>query len=306
MNKSDEHQITETEIASGIVLLKKRQTKLSFYGFLSAGFFVVSLVSIFIQSDVVYSYFGLTQSVEQLHIPFSIEGLLQSFHHQTDYFFNLLSWLGWFILKIFCSIIGAFIAIHFLKKIKFFYVRFQSFVLKFVAWLIAIIVIWSGMTYIQYDLRDDESQYQYELVNYETNIQSSSIAQLMTENDVNPTVKTYVLAQTALLHQPLDKNLATALVAQLVQAERVDKQFFEYGFSSEQIWSMQNQVYGKSVTPVAQSVEKQVTNAKRVESVVQMFLIVLSILFVLMMMVFFLLATSFKNRIEKIQDKITL
>ena len=305
MNKSDEHQITETEISSGIVLLKKRQTKLSFYGFLSAGFFAVSLVSIFIQSDVVYSYFGLTQSVEQLHIPYSIEGILQSVQHQKDYFFNLLSWLGWFIFKIFCSIIGAFIAIHFLKKIRFFYTRFHSFILKFVAWLIAVIVIWSGMTFIQYDLRDDESEEQYELVSYEKNIQDSAIAQLMRVNDVNPTVKTYVLAQTALLHQPVDKNHATALVSQLVQAERVDKKFFEYGFSPEQIWSMQNQVYGKSVTPVAQSVENKVSHVKTVKRVVQTVLITLSVLFMLMMIMFYFLATSFKNRIQKIQDKIS-
>ena len=295
----------QSEILTGVAQLQKRQTKLSLMGFLSVAVFVISFVSIFVHQNIVYSYMGMTLNVEQLHLPYSIAHLVEDFGHQSDYFMNLLSWLGWLILKVFSSIIGAFFALHILKKIPFFYVRFQSFVLKFVAWLIAIILIWSGLTYVQYDLSDDAAEQQFELADYKQSIQESQIARIMKAEQVNPTVQAYVLAQTALLHKPEDKDVATAYVAQLAQAERNQSTFIEYGFKPEQIWTMQHQLYGRSLTPMAKSLDSRAVQAQQISDFLQIALIVISVFMLFLMTIFFTLSKSFRRRIEKIQFQLS-
>ena len=51
--------------------------------------------------------FGLSTQLQQLHLPVSVDANLASIGGSPDYFFVLLSWFGWLILKIF-SFIGAF------------------------------------------------------------------------------------------------------------------------------------------------------------------------------------------------------
>jgi hypothetical protein len=43
----------------------------------------------------------------------------------------------------------------------------------------------------------------------------------------------------------------------LIREERQDPHFMEYGFKPEQLWIMQQQLYGKAVTPLAQSVQNK-------------------------------------------------
>lgn len=304
MSSVEQHPLKAEHISSGLAVLQKRQTKISLLSFTTAALFILSVVGLFVQQDFVYSFVGLTQSVEQLHLPYSLDAAIADYQNQSDYFFNLLSWFGWLILKVFVAFFGAFIAIGLLKKFRFFYVRLQSFVLKFVAWLIAIIVIWSALTYIQYDLKDDDAQQQYDLVHYDQNIQQSHIAEYLQEADVNPAVKAYVLAQTALLHTPIDKDAATANVAQLVQAERTQKNFLEYGFKPEQLWVMQHQVYGKSLSPMAKSVDPKVAKADQFSQIIQILLLVISAVLLVMTLLLGLLANRLKSRTKRIQQQI--
>lgn len=114
------------------------------------------------------------------------------------------------------------------------------------AWLIGWILIWSGLTFLQYHQQSDEAQAYAELVQYDQRIQTSPIFQYLQQAHSPQPVKDYLLAQTALLHRPIDKDAAVSYTSSLIRAERTDPHF-EYGLKREQLWTIQHQVYGKAL-----------------------------------------------------------
>ena len=302
----DEYAVNLQQIENGVVMLKKRQRNVMLWAITSSTIFLASVVAFFLQHDFVYSFFGITTELKQLHIPLSVDANLAELGQHRDYFSNLLSWFGWLILKLFVSFMGAFFVIHFLKKIRFFYVRFQSFILKFVGWLIAFIVLWSGLTYLQYDLNNKENDAYREAIHYDKNIQQSELAQYLQRSEVDEPVKAYLLAQTALLHQPVDKDAAIPQVLALVKAEKTDPDFFEYGFKPEQLWTMQHQLYGQNLTPMAKIVSRQVAQAEQMSSVVQILIIAASILFGMLSAILLLLSQHLKRRIFRVEQRMQL
>lgn len=300
----DEYAVNPQEIKQGVVALKKRQRNLMLLGLTTSTVCIASVIGLFFQQEMVYGFFGLSTQLQQLHLPVSVDANLASIGDSPDYFFALLSWFGWLILKIFASFIGAFFLVGLLKKFRFFYVRFQSFILKFVGWLISFIVIWSGLTYWQYDLRNDREDAYQQVVYYDSNINDSEVARYLVDSDIASPVKSYLLAQTALLHKPVDISAARPYVAQVVEAERQDNKFEQYGFKPEQIWTMQQQVYGKSLTPVAQSVDRQAQQAEQVSKITNVIIIGIAILFALLSLIIFVLANSIKGRSLRIEQRI--
>lgn len=302
----DEYAVNSQQIENGVVMLKRRQRNVMLWAITSSTIFLASMVAFFLQHDFVYSFFGITTELKQLHIPLSVDANLAELGQHRDYFSNLLSWFGWLILKLFVSFMGAFFVIHFLKKIRFFYVRFQSFILKFVGWIIAFIVLWSGLTYLQYDLNNEEKDAYREAIHYDKNIQQSELAQYLQRSEVDEPVKAYLLAQTALLHQPVDKDAAIPQVLALVKAEKTDPDFFEYGFKPEQLWTMQHQLYGQSLTPMAKIVSRQVAQAEQMSSVVQILIIAAAILFGMLSAILLLLSQYLKRRIFRVEQRMQL
>ena len=300
----DEYAVNPQEIKQGVVALKKRQRNLMLLGLTTSTVCIASVIGLFFQQELVYGFFGLSTQLQQLHLPVSVDANLASIGDSPDYFFALLSWFGWLILKIFASFIGAFFLVGLLKKFRFFYVRFQSFILKFVGWLISFIVIWSGLTYWQYDLRNDREDAYQQVVYYDSNINDSEVARYLVDSDIASPVKSYLLAQTALLHKPVDLSAARPYVAQVVEAERQDNKFEQYGFKPEQIWTMQQQVYGKSLTPLAQSVDRQAQQAEQVSKITNVIIIGIAILFALLSLIIFVLANSIKGRSLRIEQRI--
>lgn len=300
----DEYAVNPQEIKQGVVALKKRQRNLMLLGLTTSTVCIASVIGLFFQQELVYGFFGLSTQLQQLHLPVSVDANLASIEDSPDYFFALLSWFGWLILKIFASFIGAFFLVGLLKKFRFFYVRFQSFILKFVGWLISFIVIWSGLTYWQYDLRNDREDAYQQVVYYDSNINDSEVARYLVDSDIASPVKSYLLAQTALLHKPVDLSAARPYVAQVVEAERQDNKFEQYGFKPEQIWTMQQQVYGKSLTPVAQSVDRQAQQAEQVSKITNVIIIGIAILFALLSLIIFALANLIKGRSLRIEQRI--
>ncbi|TCB48055.1 hypothetical protein E0H80_15370 [Acinetobacter sp. ANC 4779] len=300
----DEYAVNPQQIELGVVALKKRQRNLMLLGITSSTIFIASVVALFLQHDFVYSFFGISTELKHLHMPMSVDANLAELSQHTDYFSNLISWFGWLILKLFVSFVGAFFVIHFLKKIRFFYTRFQSFILKFVSWLVAFIVLWSGLTYLQYDLNDNSDAYA-EVIQYDKNIQQSELAQDLQQSDLDAPVKAYLLAQTALLHKPVDKDAAIPQVLALVKAEKADPHFIEYGFKPEQLWTMQHQLYGKTLTPMAQSVSKQVDQAEQVSNIVNIFIIAMLILSAILSLILFFLSQYLKGRVLRVEQRIT-
>lgn len=300
----DEYAVNPQQIESGVVALKKRQRNVMLLCISSTTIFIASVVALFLQHDFVYSFFGVTTELKQLHMPISIDSHLAALGQHSDYFTSLLSWFGWLILKLFVSFVGAFFVIHFLKKIRFFYIRFQSFILKFVGWLIAFIVLWSGLTYLQYDLKHDENDAYAEAIQYDKNIQQSELAQYLQQADLDEPVKAYLLAQTALLHKPADKDAAIPQVLALVKAEKSDPHFIEYGFKPEQLWTMQHQLYGKTLTPMAESVSRQVDQAAQMSAFVKILIIAVLIVSAVLSLILFFLAQHLKGRALRVEQRL--
>lgn len=297
----ENYPIDVQSIESRLYLLKKRQHRVTLFSMVAMLIFIIGLIASFTQTDLVYSFFDLGQQVHQLHIPVAVNNELLSFS-QPDYFLSLLSWLGWMILKVFAGFFGAFIFVRILKKFKFFQWRFKSFILRFVAWLIGFILIWSGLTYLQYDSRSDDNQAYTELIAYDQNIQQSQIARDLKNSDVPDAVKDYLLAQTALLHRPIDKDAALPYVAGLIRAERIDPHFIEYGFKPEQLWIMQQQMYGKSITPLAQSVQLQANQAQQLSEIIKKLCLGLSFVALFIAILSYGLAMNLKKRTLRIEQ----
>jgi hypothetical protein len=92
----------------------------------------------------------------------------------------------------------------------------------------------------------------------------------------------------------------------LVKAEKTNPQFIEYGFKPEQLWTMQHQVYGQALTPLAMSVSKQVAQAEQMSHWVQLFILCVAIFSAMLSLILFVLSKYLKNRIVRVRRRITL
>ncbi len=285
-------------------VLKKRQRHLMIWFFLTSTLAVVTITSLFFQKEFIYRFFDLSMQVQALDLPYHVQELIP-FKQPVDYFFNLLSWFGWLFLKIFVSFLGAFFLVSWAKKIKFFQQRFQAWTQRFLAWIISFILLWSGLSYIQYDWKDETKQAYQQWMSYQNNIVESQIAQDLQQADISATEKAYVLAQVALLHQPVDRKTANIYVNQLIDAEKNGPLLFKkYDFKPEQLWVMQQQLYGKSITALTQSLDLRAQQAERVSHIVTVILWGIVILVLALSAVLYVLAKHLKNRRNRISQKL--
>ena len=285
-------------------ILKKRQRHLMIWFFLTSTFGVVIIASLFLQKEFIYRFFDLSVHVQALDLPYHVQELVP-FKQPVDYFFNLLSWFGWLFLKIFVSFIGAFLLVSWMKKFKFFQQRFQAWTQRILAWVISFILLWSGLSYIQYDWKDETKQAYQQWMSYENNIVESQIAQDLQQANISSTEKAYVLAQVALLHQPVDRKTANVYVNQLIFAEKNNPvQFKEYDFKPEQLWVMQQQLYGKSITALTQPLDLRAQQAERVSQIVNVVLWGMIFLVAALSAILYILAKQLKNRRVRINQKL--
>ena len=285
-------------------ILKKRQRHLMIWFFLTSTFGVVIIASLFLQKEFIYRFFDLSVHVQALDLPYHVQELVP-FKQPVDYFFNLLSWFGWLFLKIFVSFIGAFLLVSWMKKFKFFQQRFQAWTQRILAWVISFILLWSGLSYIQYDWKDETKQAYQQWMSYENNIVESQIAQDLKQANISSTEKAYVLAQVALLHQPVDRKTANVYVNQLIFDEKNNPvQFKEYDFKPEQLWVMQQQLYGKSITALTQPLDLRAQQAERVSQIVNVVLWGMIFLVAALSAILYILAKHLKNRRVRITQKL--
>ena len=285
-------------------ILKKRQRHLMIWFFLTSTFGVVIIASLFLQKEFIYRFFDLSVHVQALDLPYHVQELVP-FKQPVDYFFNLLSWFGWLFLKILVSFIGAFLLVSWMKKFKFFQQRFQAWTQRILAWVISFILLWSGLSYIQYDWKDETKQAYQQWMSYENNIVESQIAQDLKQANISSTEKAYVLAQVALLHQPVDRKTANVYVNQLIFAEKNNPvQFKEYDFKPEQLWVMQQQLYGKSITALTQPLDLRAQQAERVSQIVNVVLWGMILLVAALSAILYILAKHLKNRCVRITQKL--
>ncbi len=285
-------------------VLKKRQRHLMIWFILTCTLVVVTVASLVWQKEFIYRFFDLSTHVQALDLPYHVQELVP-FKQPVDYFFNLLSWFGWLFLKIFVSLIGAFVLVGWVKKFKFFQQRFQAWSQRILAWVIAFILLWSGLSYLQYNWKDETEQAYQQWMSYQNNIVESQIAQDLQQANISANEKAYVLAQVALLHQPVDRNTANIYVNQLISAEKSNPvQFKQYDFKPEQLWVMQQQLYGKSITSITQPLDLRAQQAERISQIVKVILSGLMIVAVALSTVLYVLAKNFKNRRVRIIQKL--
>ena len=285
-------------------ILKKRQRNLMIWFFLTSTLAVIIIASLFLQKEFIYRFFDLSVHVQALDLPYHVQELVP-FKQPVDYFFNLLSWFGWLFLKILVSFIGAFLLVSWMKKFKFFQQRFQAWTQRILAWVISFILLWSGLSYIQYDWKDETEQAYQQWMSYENNIVESQIAQDLKQANISSTEKAYVLAQVALLHQPVDRKTANVYVNQLIFAEKNNPvQFKEYDFKPEQLWVMQQQLYGKSITALTQPLDLRAQQAERVSQIVNVVLWGMILLVAALSAILYILAKHLKNRRVRITQKL--
>ena len=284
--------------------LKKRQRHLMIWFVLACTLVVITVASLFLQKEFIYRFFDLSTHIQALDLPYHVQELVP-FKQPVDYFFNLLSWFGWLFLKILVSFIGAFLLLSWMKKFKFFQQRFQAWTQRILAWIIAFILLWSGLSYIQYDWKDETKQAYQQWMSYQNNIVESQIAQDLQQANISSTEKAYVLAQVALLHQPIDRKTANVYVNQLIVAEKNNPiQFKQYDFKPEQLWVMQQQLYGKSITSITQPLDLRAQQAERISQIVNVILLGLIVLVVALSTILYVLAKQLKNRHMRINQKL--
>lgn len=300
----DEYAVNTANIQQGVQILKRRKTHLMGWCIFTTSLALVALISYFLQQEMLYSWFGISPEVKQLHIPISADAELIQFGQAPNYFFNLLSWFGWLFLKMTSAFIGAFFVIHFLKKIRFFAIRFQSFILKFVGWIVAFICIWFTLTYVQYDWNDEAADPYATAIEYKNSLHESELAQYLDHTQLAPPVKAYVLAQIALLHAPADETAAIPYVLTLVDGEKSDPDFIQYGFSASQLWSMQQQLYGKAITPLAKSISPKIEQAQKWGNILQVVIISAFMVNVILSLILYSFSRYFAARTRRIEQNL--
>ena len=272
--------------------------------FLSSALVLMTITALFFQKEFVYRFFDLSMHVQTLDLPYHVQDLIP-FKQPVDYFFNLLSWFGWLFIKIFVAFIGAFLLLRWAKKLNFFRQRFQAWTLRVVAWIIAFTLLWSGLSYIQYDWQDETEKGYQQWMSYKNNIIESQIARDLNQSNASATEKAYVLAQVALLHDPIDRKTANIYVNQLINAERNNPaQFQKYDFKPEQLWVMQQQLYGKSITLMTQPLDLRAQQAERIAQIMNVVLWGLLLITIAFSTVLYFLASHLKSRRNRIVHKL--
>ena len=297
----------QVEFEQGLVQLKARCNKMRASMMLSLLLGIMALVALYFNQQLVYALFEISPTLQQLHVPFSAQSVQDRIGGQNDYFSHLIQWILWLGLKLSVSFVGAILLIFYAKKLSFFKQKFKGFVQTTLAFVISFILLWVGLSFAQYEwVGDDAKQEQYlEAVEYQTNIQQSDVYRYIQQSKIDEPVADYLLAQTAILHRPIDREVALAYLSKLAKVEQNDaSQLVAYGFKPEQLWMMQHQIYGKAVTPFAETVQTQVNEANRIVQIMRLILVGLIISFAVLMMIFYLLNWRLSKRLGRIEQQL--
>lgn len=295
------------QFQQGLGQLRTRRNKMRIYLVLSVLMVALSVAAVVFNQQLVYALFEISPTINQLHIPDTALEIKQKVGEQYDAFDNLLSWLFWLLIKPFIAFIGAFIVVIYVRRWQFFKVRLQGFGKKILAWVISFILIWSGLAWLQvemHDKNDIQKKYQY-VVRYKNRIDESRMYFYIQRSPLAEPVSDYLLAQTALLRHPADIATAKHYLGKLMKHEQDNPNFqTQYDINDRQLWAMQQQVYGKPITPLAQSVQDTMPIIDSIMQYSRMIFMLLSAVFILMSALFYLITRQFSKRLERIQTQL--
>lgn len=89
-----------------------------------------------------------------------------------------------------------------------------------------------------------------------------------------------------------------------MQKKKDPTQFKKYGFKHEQLWVMQQQLYGKSITSATQDLDIQAQKAEKISQILRIISLILIIIFISFSSILYLLAQHLKQRRERIVQKL--
>lgn len=300
MSKTATSVVEQTDFYRRLQRLKRRQSR-SFWIMLSSVLLLLlCIAAALFQQQLVYSFFDLRPQLTQLHLPVSVEVTLNHIAPVDDYFARGMSWVGWLLLKIVLSIIAATMFMRLIRSQLANIKRFKRYLSKLLLWCLAFVMLFSGMSIWQ-EQRDQRLQQPYQqLMAYDQQILDSPLAQYLTQSQQPEAMQAYLLAQTALLHQPKDQIAAKYYADRLRQAEGSGVDFNALGLDSQTLWSIQDQVYGKSLTPLAEQVALKVQQAQHVSKVLAWLLYGLMLMLVLTLLISYLLSRTLHSRQQRV------
>ena len=297
----------QVEFEQGLVQLKARRNKMRASMMLSLLLGIMAVVALYFNQQLIYAFFEISPTLQQLHVPFSAQAVQDRIGGQNDYFSHLIQWILWLGLKLSVSFVGAILLIFYAKKLSFFKQKFKGFVQTTLAFVISFILLWVVLSFAQYEwVGDDPQQEQYlEAVEYQTNIGQSDVYRYIQQSEIDEPVADYLLAQTAILHRPMDRDVAKAYLTKLANFEEANpQQMATYGFKPEQIWMMQNQIFGKTMTGFAQDIDKKANEANNIVANTQRILTVGIVICALLLVFFYLLNWRLSKRLGRIEQQL--
>ena len=287
--------------------LRKRRNRMRMYMVFSVVIAIMSLIALIFNPQLIYRLFEISPTLQQLHIPAAAEMIRQKVGEQNDYFGNLLGWLFWLGFKPLAAFIGAFVVVIYAKRWRFFQIRMLGFGKKVLAWLISFILIWSGLAWLQAEIRDsdDIQEQSAKIIQYKQDISQSQMYTYVQRSQLAEPVKDYLLAQTALLQKPADTTTAKYYVDKLIEYENNHPTFqVQYDIDKHQLWAMQQQIYGKAVTPLAQSVQDAIPMIDKVMAYSRWLFMIATIIFGFFTVIFYGLTRQFSKRLERIHTQL--
>jgi ABC-type multidrug transport system fused ATPase/permease subunit len=287
--------------------LRKRRNRMRMYMVFSVVIAIMSLIALIFNPQLIYRLFEISPTLQQLHIPAAAEMIRQKVGEQTDYFGHLLGWLFWLAFKPLAAFIGAFVVVIYAKRWRFFQIRMLGFGKKVLAWLISFILIWSGLAWLQAEIRDsdDIQEQSAKIIQYKQDISQSRMYFYVQRSQLAEPMNDYLLAQTALLQKPADTTTAKYYVDKLIEYENNHPTFqVQYDIDKHQLWAMQQQIYGKAVTPLAQSVQDAIPMIDKVMAYSRWLFMIATIIFGFFTVIFYGLTRQFSKRLERINTQL--
>ncbi|KAA8735344.1 hypothetical protein F4V57_00645 [Acinetobacter qingfengensis] len=287
--------------------LRLRERKIAIWMMLALAMLCISGVLLWFNQSLIYALFEITPQVQHLHLPESAQALQQKLGENPDYFMQLLLWIFWLGLKLTGAILGASLTLYLLKKFRFITDRIRGFFKNVMLWCVLALMSWLGIAYLQHEViqQDQVQQHYQQAMLYQHDIRQSEIYQDLQQLHIDATVQAYVLAQTALLHQPADREQAKVYLQQIISEEQQQSANFQrYGFQPAQLWAMQQQVYGQAVTASAKSIQQKVTSANQMTQYSRWLWQILLLIAALAVVIFYGLHRHITQRIIRIETQL--
>lgn len=300
MHSSVSQIIQQQEFQQGLQLLNSKRRRMQAYLVLAAMLLLLCAIALYFNQQLIYAFFDIAPKVQQLHVPYSAQVIQQQMGGSaTDYFFRLMYAVFWLVLKLMSSLIGASLLLYCMRKLPLIRNKIKGFIKQVLAWLIFAMCIWIGLGSLQTDSAHDKQQERW--VSYNTSIYDSKLYQALQSSQLDQAIQDYLMLQTALLHRPADKEAAVFFAERLKKTELSHGQnFAQYGFSAGQLWTMQYQLYGQAVTPLAHSVQANVNRANFLVHLSRMCLLVMGVAATIVCLVCYLLKEQLSRRVERI------